>query len=58
MSHRSFLDFHITFTPFPDNQLKLEILKDAAFVFYSMYSILIFCCYLEFEATQVKRRVF
>ena len=38
--------------------MKFEILKDAAVIFYSMYSVLIFCCYLEFEAIQVKRRVF
>ena len=34
--------------------LKLRIIKDPTVIFYSMYSTLMFCCYLEFEASQVK----
>ena len=46
MLHCSFLDFHIIY---PENQLKLKIIKDSAVIFYST---LIFCCDLNLKSVK------
>ena len=55
MSHCSFLDFHITFSPLPWESIEAQDHQRCCgyFLFNSYFLLL-----LEFEVSQVKRRVF
>ena len=45
--------FHITFSYLLWKAIEVQDIRDAMAIFYSMYSTLIFCSYLEFDASQV-----